>query len=71
MGDVIEREISLIEKVGKVFSFFVELLTTIGKVLIGLLIVMMVGLATVKTLELYHNATMEVAAEVSIQQRLL
>lgn len=71
MGDVIEREISLIEKVGKVFSFFIELLTTIGKVLIGLLIVMMVGLATVKTLELYHNATMEVAAEVSIQQRLL
>lgn len=66
-----EQDNNLLLKVSAVFIFLGELLLTIGKLGICLIMSVMIGLATVKSIELYNDAKLDLEAEITIHQRLL
>lgn len=70
MGSPSEHEVKLVEKVGAFFEACIEVLLTIVKVTVALVFSVVIGLALIKSFEMYNDAKLEFEAEVSVHQRL-
>ncbi|RLD43821.1 MAG: hypothetical protein DRI88_10420 [Bacteroidetes bacterium] len=65
-----EAELTIVKRVATALSFIWEFFLTLGKLALAFIFSAMIGLAFVKSIELYNDAKMELDASIIIQQRL-
>jgi hypothetical protein len=59
---VSDSEVKLVERIGTFFAAILSFLKTVAQVVVAMFLLIVIGLASVKMVELYNNSTLQLEA---------
>lgn len=62
MEPVSDSEVKLVERIGTFFAAILSFLKTVAQVVVAMFLLIVIGLASVKMVELYNNSTLQLEA---------